>query len=74
MLEAEWRQVLRGSVSTGQRKMSEILGAFGLLAFTMFSPLSLGTRFETYELFISLIFIFLGGRGKLDTESVDMRA
>jgi hypothetical protein len=34
-LQAEWRQVLRGSVSTGQSKMSQVLGAFGLLDFTM---------------------------------------
>jgi plasmid stability protein len=38
MLEAEWRQVLQGSVSTGQRKMSQVLGAFGLLDFTMLQP------------------------------------
>jgi hypothetical protein len=30
--------------------MSQVLGAFGLLDF------SLGARFETYEVFISLIF------------------
>jgi hypothetical protein len=38
---------------------------------------SLGARFDTYELFISLIFKFFGGHGKLritetkDTESAD---
>jgi hypothetical protein len=37
-LEAEWRQVLRGSVSKGERKMSQVLGAFGLLDFTMLRP------------------------------------
>jgi hypothetical protein len=41
--------------------MSQVLGAFGLLDITMFS---LGTRFETYEPFISLIFQFFSGRGK----------
>jgi hypothetical protein len=40
----------------------------------------LGTRFETYELFISLIFKFFSGRGTpritetADTESADMGA
>jgi hypothetical protein len=34
-LETEWRQVLRGSVSTGAKKMSQVLGTFELLDFTM---------------------------------------
>jgi hypothetical protein len=39
--------------------MSQVLGAFGLLDFTMLRPvLVLGARFETYEPFISLIFQF----------------
>ena len=29
---------LRGSVGTGQRKMSQVLGAFGLLDFTVLWP------------------------------------
>jgi hypothetical protein len=37
----------------GQRKMSHVLGACGLLDFTL-----LGARFETYEPFIYLIFPF----------------
>jgi hypothetical protein len=41
----------------GQRKMSEVLGAFGLLDFTI----SLGGRFEIYGPFISLIFQFFFG-------------
>jgi hypothetical protein len=44
--------------------MSQLLGAFGLLDFTM---LSLGACFETYEPFISLIFqffFFCGGPRK----------
>jgi hypothetical protein len=45
--------------------MIQVLAAFGLLDFTMLGPFSLGTRFETYELFISSIFKFLfSGRGK----------
>jgi hypothetical protein len=31
-LEAEWRQVLQRSIGTGKK---EVLGAFGLLDFTM---------------------------------------
>jgi hypothetical protein len=57
-LEAEWRQVLRGSVGTGARKMSQVLSAFGLLDFTILRPVLLGGSFETYEQFISLIFNF----------------
>jgi hypothetical protein len=57
---------LRGSVGTGtKRKYSQILGAFGLLDFTMLRPvLACGARFETYESFISLIFkiFFFGPR------------
>jgi hypothetical protein len=37
-LEAEWWQVLRGSVGTGTKEMSDVLGAFGLLDFTMLRP------------------------------------
>jgi len=42
--------------------MSQVLGAFGLLDFTMLGPV-LAWRLETYEPFISLIFhIFWGPR------------
>jgi hypothetical protein len=44
--------------------MSQVLGAFGLLDFTMLDQFSLGARFERYEQFISLIFNFFSGRGK----------
>jgi hypothetical protein len=37
-LEAGWWQVLRGSVSTGQRVVSQILDVFGLEDFTMLHP------------------------------------
>jgi len=37
-LEAEWRQVCEETWVRGQRKMSHILGAFGLLDFTMLRP------------------------------------
>jgi hypothetical protein len=36
--------------------MSQVLGTFGLLDFTMLGPFSPGARFETYEPLISLIF------------------
>jgi hypothetical protein len=39
MLGAEWRQVLWGSVCMGQTKMSQVLGAFELLDFTMLWPI-----------------------------------
>jgi hypothetical protein len=55
--------------------MSQVLGAFGLLDFTMLGRFSLGARFETYVLFISLIFQDFSGRGKPRmTESMDMGA
>jgi hypothetical protein len=56
--------------------MSQELGAFGLLDFTMLGPFSLGARIETYETFISLISIFFVSREArmnktADTESMD---
>jgi hypothetical protein len=42
----------------GQRKISQVLGAFRLLDSTFYGPFSLGEPFETYEPFISLIFQF----------------
>jgi hypothetical protein len=52
--------------------MSQVLGAFGLLDFTMLRPVLACARFETYEPFISLIFNFLGGRSKPQiTETAD---
>jgi hypothetical protein len=43
--------------------MSQVLGAFGLLNFTMLDPFSLGESFETYEPFISLVFNLFSGLG-----------
>jgi hypothetical protein len=37
-LEAEWWQVLREAWVQGQRKMSQLLDAFGLLDFIMLRP------------------------------------
>jgi hypothetical protein len=42
----------------GQKKMSQVLGMFGLLDFTILGCV------ETYKLFISLIFQFFSGHGK----------
>jgi hypothetical protein len=62
MLEAEWRQVLQVSLSTGgKRKTSQVLDVFGLLDLPCYGPFSLGEYFETYKPFISLIFQFFFG-------------
>jgi hypothetical protein len=44
--------------------MSQVLGAMGCWISPCYSPFSLGARFETYELFISLIFQFFSGHGE----------
>jgi hypothetical protein len=61
--------------------VSQVLGAFGLLDFTMLRPVLAWRNFEICEPFISLIFkLFFSGRGKsritetADTESVDTGA
>jgi len=38
MLEAEWWQIWGEAWVQEQRKMSQVLGAFGLLDFTMLQP------------------------------------
>jgi hypothetical protein len=52
MLEAEWWQVCGEAWVWGKRKMSQVLGAFGLLDFTMLRPILTWH----VEPFISLIF------------------
>jgi hypothetical protein len=54
-LEAEWRQVLRGSVSTGAKEGESSTGRVWAAGF---HRVPLDARFETYEPFISLIFSF----------------
>jgi hypothetical protein len=56
--------------------MSQVLGAFGLLDFTMLGLVLAQPCFETYKPFISLIFLFLVPRmaETADTESVDTGA
>jgi hypothetical protein len=44
--------------------MSQVLGAFELLDFTMLGPFLLGACFEAYEPSISLIFPFFSVRCK----------
>jgi hypothetical protein len=42
----------------GQKKMSQVLGAFGLLVSPCYGQFSLGARFENYETFTSFTFQF----------------
>jgi hypothetical protein len=46
--------------------MSQVLGALGMLFSLCYGPFSLGGRFESYEAFISVIFLllFFSGRGE----------
>jgi hypothetical protein len=55
MLEAEWRQVQWGSMSMGAKEDESSTGHIWAAGFHLFS---LGGCFETYKLFISLIFQF----------------
>jgi hypothetical protein len=63
-LEAEWRQVLPGSVGTGTNEDESSTWRVWAAGFYRVTVLSLGGRSETYETFISLIFRFFSGRGK----------
>jgi hypothetical protein len=61
-LEAEWRQVLRGSVITGAKEDESSTGHVWDAGFHHVTACShFGGRFENYEQFISLIFIWRGG-------------
>jgi hypothetical protein len=57
-LEAEWRQVLRGSVSTGAKENESSTVCVWTAGFHYVTARSRKARFETYEPFISLIFKF----------------
>jgi hypothetical protein len=72
-LEAEWRQVFWGSVSTGAKEGKSIqLTRLGCLISPCYNPFSLGVHFETYKLFSSSVFTFFSCRGKLQkTETMD---
>jgi hypothetical protein len=54
MLEAEWRQVLLGSMSMGAKEDESSTGRVWAAGFHHV------THFETYQLFISLVFQFSG--------------
>jgi hypothetical protein len=69
-LEAEWRQVLQGNVSTGATEDElKYWAHLGCWISPCYGPISLGVHYETYELFISLIFKFF--YGPQITETVD---
>jgi hypothetical protein len=53
--------------------MSQVLGAFGLLDFTVLQPVLAWWAFETYESFISLIFFSGHGQPRI-VETVDIGA
>jgi hypothetical protein len=55
-LEAEWRQVLWGRLSTGQKKMSQVMGAIELLDFTMLQLLLAWGAFFKLMIRISIYF------------------
>jgi hypothetical protein len=54
--------------------MSQVLGEFGLLNFTMLRPVLAWPRFETDELFISLRDCIKEITDTVDTELADMGA
>jgi hypothetical protein len=57
----EWRQVLRGSVSTGTKEDGSSTGRVWAAGFHHVTARSLLARIETYEPFVSLIFLFFFG-------------
>ena len=75
-LEAEWWQVCGEAWVRGQREMSQVLGAFGLLDFTMIGPVLAWRAFwNLWTVYLFNFPIFFSGRGKpqisetADTES-----
>jgi hypothetical protein len=64
-LEAEWWQVWGEAWVRGQRKMSQVLGVFGLLDFTMLRPVLARRAFRNLGTVYFFNFpIFFSGRGK----------
>jgi hypothetical protein len=57
-LEAELREVLRGSVGTGTKEEETVTGRIWAAGFHHVTARSSLARFETYERFISVIFNF----------------
>jgi hypothetical protein len=75
MLEAEWSQVLQGSVSTTAKEDESSTGRIWAAGFRHVTARSRLERFETYEPCISSIFnFFFGLRYTADIESVDTGA
>jgi hypothetical protein len=76
MLEAEWRQVLWGSVEYGDKGgRVKYWARLGCWISPCYGPFSHEARFETYEPFISLIFKFIPSRGKPRlTETADIES
>jgi hypothetical protein len=76
MLEAEWWQVCWEAWVWGQRKMSQVLGMFGLLDFTMLQPVLAWCAFlNLWTVYFFNFPIFLGGpriTETTDTESAEM--
>jgi hypothetical protein len=79
--EAKQSEVLQGSVITVTKVYESCTEhVFGCWISPCYGPLSLGAHFETYELFLSLIFTFFLGRTKpwiteiVDTGSVEWGA
>jgi hypothetical protein len=78
MLEAEWRQVLWGSM--GQRKMSKVPGVFGLLDFITLRPVLAWRMFwDLWPVYCFSFQVFSGCNKPqitetTDTESVDTGA
>jgi hypothetical protein len=77
-LEAEWWQVCGEAWVLGQRQMSQVLGAFGLLYFTMLRPILAWRTFLNLRTVYFFNFLnFFSGHSQPritetgDTESVD---
>ena len=64
-LEAEWWQVCGEAWVQGQRKISQVLGAFGLLDFTMLRPIVAWRAFWNVWTIYFFNFPIFSGRGKL---------
>jgi hypothetical protein len=60
-VEAEWRQVVRGRVSTGANEDESSTGRVWAAGFHHITARSHLARFKTYEQFIYLIFNFFRG-------------
>jgi hypothetical protein len=62
-LEAEWRQVMRGSVSTGTKEVSQVLARLGCWISPCYGPFSLGAFWNLSNVCF-FNFRFFSGLGK----------